>query len=292
MWSEVAVLRRSDEGRRAARRSRASRLGKTWTLLRRRLISAGWPVRWGCGTHAPRARSGRAKTARPRDAAPEPVGEAVGVPTAGGDEAAEFLLRGPEQQGIPDLAALGADPLADGDVGGVVNGVLREVELGVLPDGAGRTARRAAFSPAWSSLTTKRMPRMPRSIRSSRRLANEFLLRRIGGDAEHAPSPVRSDADGGEQGGIADGCRRRAASRSGCRGRDSGISSQWPAARGSESLSSRAAARLTWSTTGPPGRTRPSPWRHRGWRRLARTSGDRQHHRARGSVPALSDLRQ
>src|SRR5512134_1715020 len=33
----------------------------------------------------------------------------------------------------------------------------------------GRTARRAAFSPAWSSLTTKRTPRMPRSIRLSRK---------------------------------------------------------------------------------------------------------------------------
>jgi len=32
----------------------------------------------------------------------------------------------------------------------------------------------------------------------------DFGFRRIAGDAEHAPSPVRPDADGGEQGGIAD----------------------------------------------------------------------------------------
>src|SRR5512144_1681114 len=31
-----------------------------------------------------------------------------------------------------------------------------------------------------------------------------FGFRRIARDAEHAPSPVRSDADGREQGGIAD----------------------------------------------------------------------------------------
>ena len=32
----------------------------------------------------------------------------------------------------------------------------------------------------------------------------DFGFRWIAGDAEHAPSLVRSDADGGEQGGIAD----------------------------------------------------------------------------------------
>jgi len=89
----------------------------------------------------------------------EPVGEAVGGATVGGDQAAEFLLRGLQRGGIPDPPQLGTDALADGGVGGVVAGVLREVELAAPPDGPGQDG---------AALTTKRTPRMPRSIRLSR----------------------------------------------------------------------------------------------------------------------------
>ena len=68
----------------------------------------------------------------------------------------------------------------------------------------GRTARRAAFSPAWSSLTTKRTPRAAADQAVEEGAPVDFGFRGIAGDAEHAPSPVRPDADGGEQGGIAD----------------------------------------------------------------------------------------
>ena len=64
----------------------------------------------------------------------EPVGAAVGRATVGGDQTVEFLLRGLQRGGVPDPPQLGADPLADGGVGGVVNGVLREVELTALPE--------------------------------------------------------------------------------------------------------------------------------------------------------------
>src|SRR5512144_1321235 len=77
----------------------------------------------------------------------EPVGEAVGGATVGGDEAVEVLLRGVQRGCIPNSPQLGADPLADGGVGGVVNGVLREVELAALPDGAGQDGAARGLQP-------------------------------------------------------------------------------------------------------------------------------------------------
>src|SRR5512132_4505040 len=81
------------------------------------------------------------------DVVVEPVGEAVGRATVGGDQAVEFLLRGVQRGGVPDPPQLGADVLADGGVGGVVNGVLREVELTALPDGAGQDGAAGGLQP-------------------------------------------------------------------------------------------------------------------------------------------------
>ena len=78
----------------------------------------------------------------------EPVGEAVGRAPVGGDQAVEFLLRGLQRGGVPDSPQLGADALADGGVGCVVNGVLREVELAALPDGTGQDGAASASSSA------------------------------------------------------------------------------------------------------------------------------------------------
>src|SRR5512133_1363595 len=68
----------------------------------------------------------------------------------------------------------------------------------------GRTARRAAFSPAWSSLTTKRTPRMPRSIRLSRK-ARQWISASEG--SQETPSTRRRPSGPvpvAGQGGIAD----------------------------------------------------------------------------------------
>jgi hypothetical protein len=97
------------------------------------------------GTHAPPVllRQGEDGEAF-GDVVLEPVGEAVGRATVGGDQTIEFFLRGLQRGGVPDPAQLGADPLADGGVGGVVNGVLGEVELAALPNGTGRGGRPSA----------------------------------------------------------------------------------------------------------------------------------------------------
>src|SRR5512135_1079281 len=68
----------------------------------------------------------------------------------------------------------------------------------------GRTARRAAFSPAWSSPDDEAdatHAAVDQAVEEGSPV--DFGFRGIAG-AEHAPSPVRPDADGGEQGGIAD----------------------------------------------------------------------------------------
>src|SRR5512147_1828802 len=140
MRSEVAQSSSISTRTAVARRSRASRLGKTRTLLVRRLISCWIARSMGVGgTHAPPVplRQGEDGEAF-GDVVLEPVGEAVGRATVGGDQAVEFFLRGLQRGGVPDPPQLGANALADGGVGGVVNGVLREVELTALPDSAGQ----------------------------------------------------------------------------------------------------------------------------------------------------------
>ena len=73
----------------------------------------------------------------------------------------------------------------------------------------------------------------------------DFGFRQGAGDAEHAPSAVGIDADGGEQGGIAD---HAAVAQLLVAGVEQEIvnGAQRPAAPGCSSSSSRAAARLTW----------------------------------------------
>src|SRR5512132_3203641 len=138
MRSEVAQSSSISTRTAEARRSRASRLGKTRTLLVRRLISCWIARSMGLAVRMRRqCCSGRVKTARPSGTlCSSQSARRSAVP--GGDQAVEFLLRGLQRGGVPDPPQLGADALADGGVGGVVNGVLREVELAALPDGTGQ----------------------------------------------------------------------------------------------------------------------------------------------------------
>ena len=110
-----------------------------------------------------------------------------------------------QRAGVPDPAQLGADPLADGGVGGVVNGVLREVELAALPDGTGQDGAAGGLQPGMV-VTDDEADAADAAVDQAVEEGSpvDFGFRWIAGDAEHAPSPVRSDADGGEQGGIAD----------------------------------------------------------------------------------------
>src|SRR5512134_2958468 len=175
------------------------------------------------GTHAPpvRLRQGEDGEAF-GDVVLEPVGEAVGRATVGSDEAVEFLLRGLQRGGIPDPPQLGADPLADGDVGGLLNGVLREVKLAALPDVTGQDGAAGGLQPGMvvaDDEADAADAAVDQAVEEGSPV--DFGFRWIAGDAEHAPSPVRPDADGGEQGGIADHAAL-APSRSGRRGRDSG----------------------------------------------------------------------
>src|SRR5512142_1859907 len=136
MRSELAQSSSVSTRTAVARRSRASRLGKTRTLLVRRLISCWIARSMGVGgTRAPPVLLRQGEDGETfGDVVLEPVGEAVGRATVGGDQTIEFFLRGLQRGGVPDPAQLGADPLADGGVGGVVNGVLR--------GGTGSAARR------------------------------------------------------------------------------------------------------------------------------------------------------
>src|SRR5512132_3956804 len=122
------------------------------------------------GTHAPpvRLRQGEDGEAF-GDVVLEPVGEAVGRATVGGDQTIEFFLRGLQRGGVPDPAQLGADPLADGGVGGVVNGVLREVELAALPDGTGQDGAAGGLQPGMVVTDDEADAAEPRSIRLSRK---------------------------------------------------------------------------------------------------------------------------
>src|SRR5207342_2826366 len=118
MRSEVAQSSSISTRTAVARRSRASRLGKTRTLLVRRLISCWIARSMGLAVRMPPVllRQGEDGEAF-GDVVLEPVGEAVGRATVGGDQTSEFFLRGLQRGGVPDPAQLGADPLADGGVG-------------------------------------------------------------------------------------------------------------------------------------------------------------------------------
>src|SRR5512143_1380164 len=114
MRSEVAQSSSISTRTAVARRSRASRLGKTRTLLVAAFdLLLDRPLDGVGGTHAPPVplRQGEDGEAF-GDVVLEPVGEAVGRATVGGDQAIEFLLRGLQRGGVPDPAQLGADALA------------------------------------------------------------------------------------------------------------------------------------------------------------------------------------
>ena len=63
-------------------------------------------------------------------------------------EPVQLFLGAHQGGGIPDAAEFGADGFADGDVRRVVDGVLSQMKLAALPLGTGKTAWRAARSPA------------------------------------------------------------------------------------------------------------------------------------------------
>ena len=164
------------------------------------------------GTHAPpvRLRQGEDGEAF-GDVVFEPVGEAVGLATVGGDQAVEFLLRGLQRGGVPESAAARRRCACGWRRWGVVNGVLREVELTALPDGAGQDGAAGGLQPGMvvaDDEADAAHAAVDQVVEEGSPV--DFGFRGIARDAEHAPSPVRPDADGGEQGGIAD----HAASRS------------------------------------------------------------------------------
>ena len=127
-----------------------------------------------------------------------------------------------------------------------MNCVLREVELAALPDGAGQDGAAGGLQPGMvvaDDEADAAHAAVDQAVEEGSPV--DFGFRGIAGDAEHAPLPVRRDADGGEQGGIAN---HAAVAQLLVAGVEEEIVdlAQRPAAPGGSSSSNRAAARLTW----------------------------------------------
>ena len=136
-------------------RSRAASLGKTRTLLVRRLISC-WMARSmgaldgiGCA-HAAAVLVGEAEHGEPLGhSAFQPGCQLGGGAQVGLDEPVQLFLGAHQGGGIPDAAEFSADGFADGRIRRVVDGVLSQMKLAALCHRApGKTAWRAARSPA------------------------------------------------------------------------------------------------------------------------------------------------
>ena len=187
---------------------------------------------------------------------------------------------------------LSADALADGGVGGVVNGVLREVELTALPEGAGQDGAAGGLQPGMV-ITDDEADAAHAAVDQAveEGAPVDFGFRGIAGDAEHAPSPVRPDADGGEQGGIADHAALAQLLVAGVEQEIVDLA-QRSAAPGSEFLVQECGGA---ADLGRRQALQAELGHHlgdiAGGDALHVHLGDRQHHRARGSPPTLQRLR-
>ena len=87
-----------------------------------------------------------------------------------------------------------------------MNGVLREVELTALPDGAGQDGAAGGLQPGMVVADDEADAAHAAADQAVEESSPMNFGFREGSQEtpKHAPSPVRSDADGGEQGGIAD----------------------------------------------------------------------------------------
>ena len=169
-----------------------------------------------------------------------------------------------------------------------MNGVLREVELAALPDGTGQDSAAGGLQPGMV-VTDDEADAADAAVDQAVEEGSpmDFGFRWIAGDAEHAPSPVRSDADGGEQGGIAD---HAAVTQLLVAGVEKEIVdlAQRPAAPGGEFLVQQSGSP---ADLGRRQALQAELGHHlggiTGGDALHVHLGDRQHHRARGSAPAL-----
>src|SRR5512144_2042708 len=121
-----------------------------------------------------------------------------------------------------------------------------EVELAALPDGTRQDGAAGGLQPSMV-VTDDEADAAHAAVDQVVEEGSpvDFGFRRIAGDAEHAPSPVRSDADGGEQGGIADHAAVAQLLVAGVEQEIVDVA-QRPARQAASSSSSRAPARLTW----------------------------------------------
>jgi hypothetical protein len=94
----------------------------------------------------------------------EPEGEFGGLVAVAFHQARQLGLGGLEVGGVPDPAQLLSDTLADGEIGGVVDGVLGQMELAALPRtaSASRLETPLTYISATASMTA-RQERRPRS---------------------------------------------------------------------------------------------------------------------------------
>ena len=169
-----------------------------------------------------------------------------------------------------------------------MNGVLREVELTALPDRAGQDGAASGLQPSMvvtDDEADAAHAAVDQAVEEGAPV--DFGFRGIAGDAEHAPSPVRSDADGGEQGGIADHAALAQLLVAGVEQEIVDLA-QRPAAPSSEFL--------VQERGGPADLGRRQALQTELGHHLGGIAGgdalhvhlgDRQHHRARGPAPAL-----
>ena len=174
----------------------------------------------------------------------------------------------------------------------MVNGVLREVELAALPDGTGQDGAAGGLQPGMvvaDDEADAAHAAVDQAVEEGSPV--DFGFRGIARDAEHAPSPVRPDADGGEQGGIADHAALAQLLVAGVEQEIVDLA-QRPAAPSSEFL--------VQERGGPADLGRRQALQAELGHHLGGIAGgdalhvhlgDRQHHRARGSAPALQRLR-
>ena len=173
-----------------------------------------------------------------------------------------------------------------------MNGVLGEVELAALPDGAGQDGAAGGLQPGMvvaDDEADAAHATVDQAVEGGSPV--DFGFRWIAGDAEHAPSPVRSDADGGEQGGIADHATVTQLLVAGVEEEIVDLA-QRPAAPGGEFLVQQSGSP---ADLGRRQALQAELGHHlgsiAGGDALHVHLGDCQHHRARGSAPALQRLR-
>src|SRR5512142_1834172 len=169
---------------------------------------------------------------------------------------------------------------------------MREVELAALPDGTGQDGAAGGLQPGMvvaDDEADATHAAVDQAVEEGSPV--DFGFRGIAGDAEHAPSPVRPDANSGEQGGIAD---HAAVAQLLVAGVEEEIVdlAQRPAAPGSEFLVQQSGSS---ADLGRRQALQAELGHHlggiAGGDALHVHLGDRQHHRSRGSAPTFQRLR-